>query len=46
MWLWIGGILMALGILIALTPPRRRRPLVTSVPAVHDEPLELAEAAT
>ena len=25
MWLWIGGVIMALGILLALTPTRRRR---------------------
>ena len=47
MWLWIGGVIMALGILLALTPhapapPDRRRPPRSR----EDEPRELAEAAT
>jgi cytochrome c-type biogenesis protein CcmF len=46
MWLWIGGAIMALGILVALTPTRRRRRPALSTSAVHDEPRELAEAAT
>jgi len=45
MWLWIGGVIMALGILLALTPVRRRRPFVTPTPP-RDEARELAEAAT
>jgi cytochrome c-type biogenesis protein CcmF len=46
MWLWVGGVIMALGILLALTPTRRRRPLAASAPELRDEPRELAEAAT
>ena len=46
MWLWIGGVIMALGILLALTPTRRRRPIVAPARALDDEPRELAEAAT
>ena len=46
MWLWIGGVIMALGILIALTPPRRRRPIIKTERAPDDEPRLLAEAAT
>jgi cytochrome c-type biogenesis protein CcmF len=46
MWLWIGGLIMALGILIALTPPRRRRPIIKTERAPDDEPRLLAEAAT
>ena len=46
MWLWFGGVIMALGILLALTPTRRRRPRVAPAPEIRDEPLELAEAAT
>ena len=45
MWLWIGGVIMALGILLALTPTRRRKPLVARPPAADDEPLELATVA-
>jgi cytochrome c-type biogenesis protein CcmF len=45
MWLWIGGLIMALGIGLALTPTRRRRPVVTRT-VEADEPRELAEAAT
>ncbi len=46
MWLWIGGVIMALGILLALTPARRRRPLVERAPELDSEARELAEAAT
>jgi cytochrome c-type biogenesis protein CcmF len=46
MWLWIGGLIMALGILIALTPTRRRRPIVKTAIAPDDEPRALAEVAT
>jgi cytochrome c biogenesis factor len=45
MWLWIGGLIMLAGIALALTPTRRRRAVVPTA-AVHDEPRELAEAAT
>jgi cytochrome c-type biogenesis protein CcmF len=45
MWLWIGGVIMALGIVLALTPVRRRRTVVPSA-AAPDEARELAEAAT
>jgi cytochrome c-type biogenesis protein CcmF len=45
MWLWIGGVIMALGILLALTPTRRRR-IVTSTAVMRDDPRELAEAST
>ena len=45
MWLWIGGVIMALGILLALTPTRRRRRIVLTAP-IDDQPRELAEAAT
>ena len=37
MWLWIGGVIMALGILLALTPTRRRRPVVATASAPDDE---------
>jgi cytochrome c-type biogenesis protein CcmF len=46
MWLWIGGVIMALGILLALTPARRRRPIIATATAPDDQPRELAEAAT
>jgi cytochrome c biogenesis factor len=47
MWLWVGGVLMALGILLALTPARRRRPVVAPPVARDDDTeRELAEAAT
>jgi len=46
MWLWIGGAIMALGILLALTPARRRRPVVRATAAVPDETRELADANT
>jgi cytochrome c-type biogenesis protein CcmF len=46
MWLWIGGVIMALGILIALTPPRRRRPIIKTASAPDDETLVLADVAT
>jgi cytochrome c-type biogenesis protein CcmF len=46
MWLWIGGAIMAVGILIALMPARRRRPMVTTTSAPDDQPRELAEAST
>jgi cytochrome c-type biogenesis protein CcmF len=45
MWLWIGGVIMTLGMLLALVPVRRRRPAVPPTPARDDE-RELAEAAT
>jgi cytochrome c-type biogenesis protein CcmF len=45
MWLWIGGVIMALGILIALTPPRRRRPIIKTERAPDDEPRLLAVSA-
>ena len=45
MWLWIGGVIMALGILIALTPQRKRRPIVKTPSPPADETLVLAEAA-
>ena len=45
MWLWIGGVIMALGIVLALTPTRRRKPLVANPPATgDDQPRELAAA--
>jgi cytochrome c biogenesis factor len=38
MWLWIGGLVMALGTAIALVPVRRRRVLEREVaPAPHDD---------
>ena len=46
MWLWIGGVIMILGIALALTPARRRKPSVTSAGAAGGQPRELAEAAT
>ncbi len=46
MWLWIGGAIMALGIGLALTPTRRRRPIREPAPAPGAQPRELAEAAT
>jgi len=45
LWLWAGGLVMVLGVVLALTPARRRRPVVTSARA-PDEARELAEAAT
>ena len=35
MWLWVGGAIMGLGTLVALTPTRRRRPIVAE-PARRD----------
>jgi cytochrome c biogenesis factor len=46
MWLWIGGVIMALGILLALMPARRRRPMVATAATPDDEPRALAEVAT
>ena len=46
MWLWIGGLIMALGILLALTPARKRRPIIATASAPGDQPRELAEVAT
>jgi cytochrome c-type biogenesis protein CcmF len=45
LWLWIGGLVMVLGILLALTPARRRRPAVVR-DRDAEAPRELAEAAT
>jgi cytochrome c-type biogenesis protein CcmF len=45
MWLWVGGVIMTLGLLLALLPARRRRPVVATA-AAPDEARELAEAAT
>jgi cytochrome c biogenesis factor len=45
MWLWIGGVIMLLGLVLALTPTRRRRPVI-STDSVPDEARALAEAAT
>ncbi len=44
MWLWIGGVIMALGIALALTPTRRRKPSVATASAPDDEARELAVA--
>jgi cytochrome c-type biogenesis protein CcmF len=46
MWLWVGGAIMGLGTLVALTPTRRRRQIVPTAPIVTDEPRPLAEVAT
>jgi cytochrome c biogenesis factor len=46
MWLWVGGAIMGLGTLVALTPARRRRQIVPTAPIVTDEPRPLAEIAT
>ena len=56
MWLWIGGLIMVLGIALALVPARRRRPLdresvVVSVPDPDgndpaETPTSLAEVTT
>ena len=45
MWLWVGGAIMGLGTLVALTPTRRRRRIVTAAPVGTDEPRALAEVA-
>jgi cytochrome c-type biogenesis protein CcmF len=46
MWLWVGGAIMGLGTMVALTPTRRRRQVVPTAPIVTDEPRPLAEVAT
>jgi cytochrome c-type biogenesis protein CcmF len=46
MWLWIGGVIMAFGILLALTPARRRRLVVATASTSDDQPRALAEVAT
>jgi len=46
MWLWVGGAIMGLGTLVALTPTRRRRAIASNAPAPTDEPRELAEITT
>lgn len=50
MFLWIGGLLMALGVLLALLPARKRDVFVAGEPAVievpHDDEVALAEAHT
>jgi cytochrome c-type biogenesis protein CcmF len=46
MWLWVGGAIMGLGTLVALTPTRRRRRFIPSALAGADEPRALAEVAT
>ena len=46
MWLWVGGGIMGLGVLIALTPTRRRRPIISTPPPAAGEPRALAEVAT
>ena len=46
MWLWVGGAIMGLGTLLALTPTRRRRAIITSAPVTADEPRALAEVTT
>ncbi len=45
MWLWIGGAIMTLGVLLALTPTRRRR-MVVHAPGEQVPARELAEAST
>src|SRR5581483_8498445 len=43
-WLWLGGGIMAVGVLLALVPGRRRRPTdPTSVPTGDVEPEPAAE---
>ena len=47
MWLWVGGAIMGLGTVVALTPTRRRRRgVISSAPPAADEPRALAEVAT
>ena len=46
MWLWIGGVIMVLGIALALTPTRRRRVTIATTTAPDDQPRALAEAST
>jgi cytochrome c biogenesis factor len=47
MWIWVGGAIMGLGTLLALTPTRRRRRRVApDVAPAADEPRALAEVAT
>jgi hypothetical protein len=46
MWLWVGGAIMGLGTLLALTPTRRRRAIVSSAPVAADEPRALAKVTT
>jgi cytochrome c-type biogenesis protein CcmF len=45
-WLWVGGAIMALGVLLALIPARRRS-VVPDLPVeAAGDPVELAEVAT
>jgi cytochrome c-type biogenesis protein CcmF len=46
MWLWVGGAIMGLGTLVALTPTRRRRQVIPSAQPPAGEPRALAEVAT
>jgi cytochrome c-type biogenesis protein CcmF len=46
MWLWVGGAIMGLGTLLALTPTRRRRAIISNAPVAADEPRALAEVTT
>ena len=45
MWLWVGGAIMGLGTVVALTPTRKRRGVVSTPPPATDEPRALAEVA-
>ena len=42
----VGGAIMGLGTLVALTPTRRRRRIITGAPVATDERRALAEVAT
>jgi cytochrome c-type biogenesis protein CcmF len=46
MWLWVGGGIMGLGTVVALTPTRKRRRVVPDAPADDDASRALAEVAT
>jgi hypothetical protein len=47
-WLWVGGLIMAMGTGLALVPNRRRRALPEREPVslTDAEPPELVEAST
>jgi cytochrome c-type biogenesis protein CcmF len=49
MWLWIGGLIMVIGTVVALVPPRRRRvrePESVTAPSEDEQPAPLVEVTS